>query len=127
MFDVQYFIDEEKKVVVAKIVGTAYDISCELCKLGYHEVPTIIADSFVGKAKCSPDDVFDIEKGKKIAFKRAFAKYTRAKNRELTRFKSWLVSNNEAFVKVIDKLLEKYEATENRRYVEIEKLVQDAE
>jgi hypothetical protein len=123
MFDVQYFIDEEKKVVVAKIIGTALDVSCDLCKLGYHEVPTVIEDSYVGKAKCCPEDTFDVEVGKKIAFKRAFAKYTKAKHRELSKFRNWLVKNNDAFINTIDKLLMKYDATEKRRYTEVEYLI----
>ena len=125
MFDVQYFVNEEKKTVVAKIVGAAFDIKCDLCKLGYHDVPTVIQDDFVGKAKCNPDDVFDIEKGKKIAFKRAYAKYSRAKSRELTHFKNWLTENNDKFISTIDKLIAKYDASEKRRYTEIEMLTKD--
>ena len=115
MFDVQYYVSEEKKTVVAKIVGVALDIKCDLCKLGYHDVPTVIQDIFVGKSKCSPDDVFDIEKGKKIAFKRAYAKYARAKSRELTHFKNWAVRNHDKFIATVDKLITKYDASEIRR------------
>ena len=122
MFDVQYYVNEEKKVVIAKIVGVAFDVKCDLCKLGHPDIPTTIQDTFMGKAKCSPDDVFDIEKGKMIAFKRAYAKYSRAKSRELTNFKNWLENGHGKLIVSIDKLINKYDASESRRYAEIEML-----
>lgn len=52
---VTYFINKEKKTVVAKV--TIFTL------LGFDIVPKTIR----AKAKCSPEDEFDVEKGKQLA------------------------------------------------------------
>ena len=125
MFDVQYFVDEEKKIVVAKITDAGMSLVCEMCKMGYHNTPLEVRDAYVGKAKCSPDDTFDLEKGKKIAFKRAFIKYTTVKQKELTSFVKWVNERHDEFIKDTNKLIVKYDSAIERRYTEIETLISE--
>ena len=82
MSDIQYEIDET--IVVARFkkpwVGK---FSAELLRLGIC-VPLKLKVSLFhmnyveyGKAKCHPDDKFDLEYGKKLARKRLVTKYNR--------------------------------------------------
>lgn len=87
MFFENYFVNEEKKIVVCKLENCAGSLLCDLCEQSYpHHPDLIIADTFVGKAKCAPEDTFDVELGKKIARERAIAKLFRAKLKTLSRF-----------------------------------------
>ena len=86
-YDVEYYVDEEKKVVVCKLTGCEGSLMCDMCQLGYpHHPDFFVNDSYVGKAKCSEDDTFDVEFGKKLAYQRAVAKLNTAKVKALKRF-----------------------------------------
>lgn len=63
-FNMDFYVNEEKRTVVAKINIIE--------KVGPFK---IIGESYLGKAKCSPEDIFDAEKGKSIAELRALLKY----------------------------------------------------
>ena len=63
----QFFINEEKRIVVCKVsaeINVPWD---------YESVVSIPWKKFEGEgiAKCSPEDVFDIERGKRIALAKA--------------------------------------------------------
>lgn len=119
-FNENYYVDEKKKIVVCKLTDCAGALICDLCKRNWpgHE-ELLIEDTFVGKAKCSDDDVFDVEKGKKIAFKRAYAKLTRAKQRTLRRFHELDMKAAAAFTEVCNKLDSHYNCVVERKTEEV--------
>lgn len=125
--DVEYFINEEKKVVVAKIFGCYNGLYCDLCNAGYPDVNIDyledMDDAVVGKATCSPDDVFDVEIGKKIAFKRAYMKYTRQKIRALNNYMKGFNEFIKEFTEDTNKLLDNYSNAIVRREKEIQTLI----
>lgn len=120
----RFFIDEEKKIVVCKLKGCSNALICDMCKKNYpgHEF-MVIDDEFTGKATCAPEDTFDVEVGKTIAYKRAIAKLTKAKRRALIDFVEW----NKKFIAELDKdsnkLIKKYEGTMSRKDQEIAKVL----
>lgn len=69
--EIYTYVNEKEKTVVTvlKVWG--------LCDY-YYEYK-----KFVGKSKCSPEDKFDIELGKKLSKTRAYQKYDEAKLRYL--------------------------------------------
>lgn len=86
-YGVEYYVDEAKKVVVCKLTGCERSLICDMCQEGYpHHPDFFLNDSYVGKAKCSEDDTFDVEFGKKLAYQRAVAKLNTAKVKTLKRF-----------------------------------------
>ena len=60
----KFFVNEDKKAVVCLITITRHK-----------GLPN---QTFIGKAKCSPSDTFDVEKGKDIAYVRALLKLKKA-------------------------------------------------
>lgn len=62
------FINEDKKTVVTVIYETFADEE----DIFFLDKP--IYAKFTGKAKCSPEDTFDIELGKKLSLARAWLK-----------------------------------------------------
>nr|DAI45000.1 MAG TPA: hypothetical protein [Caudoviricetes sp.] len=62
------YVNEEKKVVTTTIKATIED--------DFSLFPNFA--KFVGKAKCSQEDDFDVELGKKISKNRAWLKYDNA-------------------------------------------------
>ena len=124
MFDVDYSINQEKKVVVAKMTGCFNGLACDMCRKGYLPIPSFeIADAFIGKAKCSPDDTFDEETGKKIAFKRAYKKYVMAKKKAVAAF---LAENNklvDEFNDTVKNLMDSYDRADTHRTEEIKALI----
>ena len=83
-FNVEYIVKEEKGIVVCIISNCELD-AVELVDkhtglFGRTCVPEnfAISDKFRGVARCTTDDTFDVEYGKKLAFKKAYLKYTKA-------------------------------------------------
>ena len=82
MSDVRYGVDGN--MVMARFTKPwVYTFLVELSKLDIN-IPTKLSESLFcmnynecGKAKCHPDDKFDIEYGKKLARKRLMTKYNR--------------------------------------------------
>ena len=73
---------------------------------------------FTGKAKCAPEDNFDLETGKKLSLARAWLKYDEAELKEI-------LANREACVElleILDKEVEKRQAIRHRTISKIEKL-----
>ena len=80
----RYFVNNEKKIVVCKLENCENSLNCDMNHKGWEVRDDFkIPDSFIGKAKCSSEDVFDVEIGKKIAYKRAIAKLSTAKKKTL--------------------------------------------
>lgn len=86
-FGVEYFVNEEKKIVVCKFTHCRCALNHDMRVKGYpcHE-DFEIDDVIIGKAKCSEEDTFDVEIGKKIAYKRAYAKMVEKKSKALAKF-----------------------------------------
>ena len=124
MFDVDYYVNKEKKVVVAKMTGCDNGLAYDMCRKGYPPIPDFkIANTFIGKAKCSPDDTFDEETGKKIAFKRAYKKYVMAKKKAVAAF---LAENNKLVDELNDtvkNLMDSYDRADAHRTEEIKALI----
>lgn len=82
-FDITYYINYEKEIVVCKIEPNASN-HCHVCHDNIHDKSTIVRDfylwcgsvgkTFIGKSKCVKPDEFDVDLGKKIAYDRAMLK-----------------------------------------------------
>lgn len=119
-FKVRYFVNTEKRIVVCKLYECAHELCCDMCHKGWplHDA-LIINDEFVGKAKCSPDDNFDIEKGKELAYKRALIKLCKAKAKTLIAF---LQANQKSVADLsntVNKLCNKYDGTITKKESDI--------
>ena len=100
--DVEYFINEEKKVVVCKLNPGAsrfnpkYDSETHsksnISRLFYKECAAV-QRTFVGKSKCIEPDVFDPEVGKKIAYDRAMIKLIVAQDKYYDEFRDFLLED----------------------------------
>jgi len=122
---VRFFVDEEKKIVVCKLENVAGELMCDMCHLDWPHHPSLeIADSFVGKAKLHPDDTFDEEKGKKIAFRRAIAKLNKAKARTIKNFMNDQLAFIDALTKDVNKLTKRYEYNIDRRDADIQYIIE---
>ena len=124
VFSERYFVDEEKKVVICKLEDCSNALICDMCNKGWPgHIKMVIDDVFTGKAQCSPEDTFDVEIGKEIAYKRAVTKLFRAKRRALIDF----VEGNKKIVQdlseVADKLIGKYDGTINRKKQDITRVI----
>lgn len=120
----KYFVDTEKKVVVCKLINCSNALICDMCHRGWPGYSNLlIEDTFIGKAKCSPEDTFDENIGKQIAHKRAVAKMFAAKERTLKVF----VENNRKCINALsrdaDKLIGKYEGTISRKDGDILRII----
>lgn len=82
----KFFVNEEKRTVVAIIEDCSLDFIKRISKNPFNEMGYIAStysngnwiymnDSYKGIAKCAPDDEFDVEIGKTIAMNRALRKY----------------------------------------------------
>lgn len=104
--DVVFQIDTDKKTVEAIIVCNQYSpqvcVGRELEKymdsngIGVFDEMNLplqkykINSRYVGKAKCHPNDTFDIEFGKKLALLRAREKFHRAMTHKLEDIHEWI-------------------------------------
>ena len=97
MNGIQYEIDGN--IVMARFKKPwVYTFLVELSKLDIN-IPTKLSESLFcmnynecGKAKCHPDDKFDIEYGKKLARERLMTKYSRMRYLFFKRFDKYLAS-----------------------------------
>jgi len=92
--EVVYIVNEEKGVVVCKILNCTVDAVLLLDKNGLvcmdlwpqDRVPTVLVmqDTYTGIAKLKDGDTFNEEFGKKLAYKIAMAKYNAALDKKIT-------------------------------------------
>ena len=95
---IRYYIDEEKRTVVAVMDDCEYDAIDVLQKMGIRKITHdgynmdkfMMNTSYRGKSKCSPDDEWDEEEGMRIARNRMLEKYYRARAMALMRAESVL-------------------------------------
>lgn len=85
--DIKYFVNEEKRTVVAYIEGCRDDAYDEVSRISetygvyissYSEASKM-PNSFRGISKCHPDDEWNEEIGKKVARRKLFIAYNEAK------------------------------------------------
>lgn len=111
----EYFVNPEKGVVVCKIYDTDEGLLIDMARHNIgpgHEqayLRTLLADSFIGKAVCKPEDTFDVETGKRIAYKKAVKKMVIAKKRTLLRCINDSIKSHEMLTSVALKLNTKYD------------------
>ncbi len=101
---VKTYIDEDKKVVVTKIKVRDFCFDDFFME----------ERTYTGKAKCSPEDTFDVELGKKISLARAWMKYDVAKLKELQEINTMLNKDLMKNQKEIDKQIDLIDRTENK-------------
>ena len=81
--DTEFYVNEKKKTVACTIVGRLNTP----CEFSFHnKVPFVVPSEMfatTGIAKCSNGDVFDIERGKRIALAKAENKAYRKASRHL--------------------------------------------
>ena len=120
----RYFVNEEKKTVVCKLENCSGSLICDMSKKGWPGHPAmIIDDEFTGKSRCSAEDVFDVEIGKRIAYKRALAKVCKAKRRALLNFIEGQIKFAEDIARDAHKLISKYEATIEKKDRDITRIL----
>lgn len=120
---VTYIIDEEQRKVKAIIKDTKYDAINSIFKAtnGLKEILDMIElsenfelnSTYTGTATCSENDIFDIEKGKVIARKKAIIKYNKAKINRMQLFYNEVEKLQKNIKKTIDYTISKYEKFEN--------------
>ena len=106
--NIEYRIDEENRTVTAILYCSYRDPQMLFDKVvknyikgngigpvavGWDNEKYYINDYYVGKAKCHPDDTFDVEFGKRLALARVKQKYQRAVNKsiyEMHKYIGWL-------------------------------------
>lgn len=81
---ITYYIDEEKRTVVCKLRGSMFDVKENLffhCEQVDFMHNYWMKDCYVGKAKCSLEDKWDKDTGKRIALCRALVSYYHDKHK----------------------------------------------
>lgn len=84
---IRYYIDEEKRTVVAVMDDCEYDAIDVLQKMGIRKITHngynldkfMMNTSYCGKAKCSPDDEWDEKYGMALARNRMLENYYRSR------------------------------------------------
>ena len=107
---INYNVDEKNGIVEATISGCENDVinsvnkalrAAGFCKLNVDCLK--IPDSFKAKAKCHPEDTFDVEVGKALAKQRLLDKYHGARVKAFGRCDNMA----EAVQVVLDKAIQK--------------------
>ena len=116
MSDCRFYVNEEERTVVCVIPNTKYmvtefisghfrwnDIDFDMA-LGYRysEKELHMPCSFMGKAVCAPEDKWDVETGKLIAFVRAKDKCYKSFFKRATRFVNTIDSRVENIMTIFN-------------------------
>lgn len=104
--NVVYYIDRDNGEVIARIKCDEDDpqhvfdsqLIKHACGIGLGPVQEMdisifkyrIKSEYVGKAKCHPDDEFDVEFGKRLALLRAKQKYLKAMESKMYEINEWI-------------------------------------
>lgn len=98
---IEYFINHEKRVIVAAICDCDYDfVRSVIHKFNFafgsgiafslQRGKYLLPKKIIARAKCHPDDEFDVGLGMTLAHDRVMEKYTVAFNKRLVNFQSAL-------------------------------------
>lgn len=117
--ELQYVINEEKKTVTCIAWDCENDLieyllkkssdSFTLDTLVQNYEKLLLNHKYVGTAKCSPEDTFDVEIGKKIARAKMREKYTRDKFKAIDNFFDMLTPVFELFYDSYDAIIKSYD------------------
>lgn len=125
-FNERYFVDKEKGIVVCKLEGVAFSLNEDISKYGWPWSETLEINNVVtGKAVCASGDVFNEEVGKKIAFRKAYAKLNERKVKTLRKFIKAMTKSHNELVATVDKMLNKYDAAIVRQADSIKNLAEN--
>lgn len=134
MNDCLFFVNKEKRRVVCRINGTKYNFINFLSALpeanffdffreGIGEkLP--MPNSFIGIATCSPDDEWDEELGKKIAYHRAKNNMNRSFFKRVNTFFNALDTRLDRLAETFDKYGEKLSKAADHREKEIKEALE---
>lgn len=83
---VNFFVSEEKKIVICKLNEHRIDVVKDFIEKGIPYIKDMeVNDFYIGKAICMDEDTFDVEKGKRIAYNKAMVKLINAKIKAVRR------------------------------------------
>lgn len=89
-FDVNYVVNEEKGIVVCIISDCECNAIALIDSVTNSMIPGLpipdtffMSDKYKGVARCSNEDTFDVEYGKKLAYRKAYFKYAIALERKV--------------------------------------------
>ena len=75
---ISYVIDYTNRVITAQMVDVEYEITTEIANKNLpleNGKKYLLKQRYTGKAKCSPEDLFDVEYGKNLARARMLTKF----------------------------------------------------
>lgn len=117
--ELQYIINEEKRTVTCIAWDCENDLIEHLLKkssdsftldtLVHNYETLLLKHKYVGTAKCSPEDTFDVEIGKKIARAKMREKYTRDKLKGINKFLDMLLSTADLLKNSFDAVINSYD------------------
>lgn len=89
--NITYYIDEEKRTIVAKLSNCKFDVINALNRIvndhdSYSIQKLLLRDKYISKAVCHEEDTWDEEKGMRIALASVLQKYHRDKQHALQYF-----------------------------------------
>lgn len=122
-----YHINEEERVVVCVISGCSMDFDNFLTSMEkklrnsvyIYDTSSLMRKNYVGVARCAPEDTFDVEKGKLLAFQRAKRKYDTDFFRHAQKFIDTLDNVMDAYIEAINTIGIKFSENANRREQEL--------
>lgn len=90
---IKYYVNEEKRLVIAVLNGTTYDVINKISKMTYdnnflyhYSKKYLMPNSFKSVVVCDPKDDFDVETGKAIAKKRVMDRYYQSFDKRMKLF-----------------------------------------
>ena len=128
MFQHEYFVNEEKRTVICKLTCEGDEVIDDLAKHQMYPankgaiIENLIGDIYIGKAKCMPGDTWDEEIGRRIAYKKAVAKFNQAKLNKVTAMENGYRAFLEKFTGITAVLKEKYTKSISNAFESCEKI-----
>ena len=117
--ELQYVINEEKRTVTCIAWDCTDDLIKHLLKKSFDGFSLdalirnygmlLLNHKYVGTAKCSPEDTFDVEIGKKISRSKMREKYTRDKLKRIDNFLDMLTPLKELCEDSYDAIMNSYD------------------
>jgi hypothetical protein len=117
----EYYVNEQKRTVTAVLTNASLDAVKRVSKeyggkaVGLDITGTmideealnalLISDKFVATARCSAEDTFDVEEGKRIACRRVYAKYDAAREKAWKRYAKVLQDRTDAVNACLEKFV----------------------
>lgn len=124
-YTAKYFVNKEKGVVVCKLEDCFDSVIYDMHQKGWPFDENLeIPNTFTGKAKCSPEDTFNEDIGKRIALNRALIKLNTAKRRMLNSFITEAKKVHVMLENDVQKLTDKYTAVIAKKSEDIERITE---